>query len=358
VLTELAYIFFIMAIATAIVWKSCHYLEEACHDLANCYGLPDSVKGSTVMAISSSFPELVTIILATGVHGDFELGLATIIGSAVFNILVIPGTSVFFRPGSLHAARNVLYREAQFYLISVLIVMVTLSFAVIYQPSTVQQFNGTLTSSLMILPLLFYGLYIYIQYQEVRDHSPEEKHPSCSALKSWGKLILCMLLVTIGVEMLIRMVIDLGEMFQTPSYFWGATILAAATSIPDLFVSIKAAQRKHSSASLTNAFGSNVFDLLVVLPAGVIIAGSVVFNYHRVIPMMMFLIFATVTFLVLARSGSELTNNKGKILLVLYAGFIVWMGTQYIGVGGPITANCSDSIGYQQLEINQPTQYV
>jgi cation:H+ antiporter len=235
--------------------------------------------------------------------------------------------------------------------------MVTLSFAVIYNPTTVESLNGTLTSSLMILPLLFYMLYIYIQYQEVRDHKPEVREQGSTALKSWGKLLISMVLVTIGVEMLIRMVIELGEMFTTPSYFWGATILAAATSIPDLFVSVKAAQRKLSTASLTNAFGSNIFDLLVVLPVGVVVAGAVGFNYPRIIPMIMFLLFSTVVFMVLARSGSELTNNNGKILLVLYAGFIVWMGTQYIGVGGPITANCSDSIGYQQLEINKPTQY-
>jgi cation:H+ antiporter len=290
------------------------------------------------MAISSSFPELVTIILATGIHGDFELGLATIIGSAVFNILVIPGTSVFFRPGSLHIGRNVLYRETQFYLISVLIVMVTLLFSVIYQPSTVDPLNGTLTSSLMFLPLLFYVLYIYIQYQEVQDHKPKRENQSVSALKSWGKLLICMLLVTLGVEMLIQMVIALGDIFNTPSYFWGATLLAVATSIPDMFVSIKAAQRKISTASLTNVFGSNTFDLLVVFPTGVILAGAVVFNYSRIIPMMMFLVFATVTFLVLARSGSELSNNNGKVLLLLYAGFILWMGTQYIGTGNFSTA--------------------
>ncbi|WP_226989045.1 sodium:calcium antiporter [Paraglaciecola arctica] len=325
-----------MAIATTIVWKACNYLEDACHDLALCYGLPDSVKGSTVMAISSSFPELVTIILAAGIHGDFELGLATIIGSAVFNILVIPGTSVLFRPGSLHAGRDVIYREAQFYLISVLIVMVTLSFAVIYQPSTEEPMSGTLSISMMILPLLFYVLYIYIQYQEVHDHKPEKNKPDATALKSWGKLIFSMVLVTMAVEVLIQMVIELGEMFSTPSYFWGATILAAATSIPDLFVSVKAAKRKCSTASLTNAFGSNIFDLLVVLPAGVIVAGAVGFNYPRIMPMMMFLLFATVTFLVLARSGSELTNNNGKILLLIYVGFIIWMGMEYIGVAHPI----------------------
>jgi cation:H+ antiporter len=341
VLAELAYILFIVAIAAVIIWKACNYLEDACHELALRYGLPDSVKGSTVMAISSSFPELVTVILATGIHGDFELGLATIIGSAVFNILVIPGTSVFFRTGSLQAGQNVIYREAQFYLISVLIVMVTLSFAVIYNPTTVGSINGTLTSSLMILPLLFYVLYIYIQYQEVREHKPEEeeKEQGSTVIKSWGKLIISMVLVTLGVEMLIRMVIDLGEMFTIPSYFWGATILAASTSIPDLFVSVKAAQRKLSNASLTNAFGSNIFDLLVVLPVGVITAGAVGFNYPRIIPMMMFLLFATVAFLVLARSGSELTNNNGKVLLTLYVGFIVWMGTEYISVGGAITSS-------------------
>jgi cation:H+ antiporter len=342
VLAELTYIFFIVAVATVIIWKACNYLEEACHDLAIRYGLPDSVKGSTVMAISSSFPELVTIVLATGVHGDFELGLATIIGSAVFNILVIPGTSVLFRPGSLHAGREVLYREAQFYLISVLIVMVTLSFSVIYQPSTVDPYNGTLTGSLMILPLLFYVLYIYIQYQEVHDHKPEEKEEEgqqSTALKSWSKLVISVLMVTIGVEMLIRMVIKLGGIFSTPSYFWGATILAAATSIPDLFVSVKAAQRKLSTASLTNAFGSNIFDLLVVLPAGVIIAGAVGFNYPRIIPMMMFLVFATVAFIIMARSRSELTNNNGKVLLLLYLGFIIWMGTKYIGIDGPMTVS-------------------
>lgn len=335
-LAELAYILFIMAIATTIVWKACNYLEDACHDLALFYGLPDSVKGSTVMAISSSFPELVTIILAAGIHGDFELGLATIIGSAVFNILVIPGTSVLFRPGSLHAGRDVIFREAQFYLISVLIVMVTLSFAVIYQPPTEEPMSGTLSISMMILPLLFYVLYIYIQYQEVHDHKPEKNKPDAAALKSWGKLIFSMVLVTMAVEVLIQMVIELGEMFSTPSYFWGATILAAATSIPDLFVSVKAAKRKCSTSSLTNAFGSNIFDLLVVLPAGVIVAGAVGFNYPRIIPMMMFLLFATVTFLVLARSGSELTDNNGKILLLIYVGFIIWMGMEYIGVSHPI----------------------
>nr|WP_252731979.1 sodium:calcium antiporter [Paraglaciecola arctica] len=315
-----------MTIAAAIVWKACNYLEDACHELALYYGLPDSVKGSTVMAISSSFPELVTIILAAGIHGDFELGLATIIGSAVFNILVIPGMSVLFRKGPLKAGRDLIYREAQFYLISVLIIMLTLSLALIYNPLPNTPMSATLSTSMMFLPLLFYVLYIYIQYQEVSDHKTDKKNRDIPLLKSWAKLLISMMLVTISVEVLIQMVIKLGEMFDTPSYFWGATILAAATSIPDLFVSVKAAKRKVNAASLTNAFGSNVFDLLVVLPVGVLVTGTVVFSFPNVLPMLVFLLGATVFFLVVARNGSKLTNNNGKILLLAYCAFIIWMG--------------------------------
>jgi cation:H+ antiporter len=115
VLTDLATDLIVVAFATALIWQACDRLERASHNLALTYGLPEIVKGSVVMAVSSSFPELATIVLAGWLHGDFELGLATIIGSAIFNILVIPGLSVFFRVGSLDTDRNVVFRETLFY---------------------------------------------------------------------------------------------------------------------------------------------------------------------------------------------------------------------------------------------------
>ena len=65
-------------------------LEESSHQLAEYYSLPEVVKGSVLTAIASSLPELATAVLAIPVHGDFELGLSAIIGSAIYNILVIP----------------------------------------------------------------------------------------------------------------------------------------------------------------------------------------------------------------------------------------------------------------------------
>jgi len=106
----------------------------------------------------------------------------------------------------------------------------------------------------------------------------------------------------------------------------------AATSIPDLFLSVRAARRTVSVSSLSNVLGSNIFDLLVVLPAGVLVAGTVIIDYPRMLPIMAFLIFATVVMLVLARRGFALSKRDGVVLLSLYAVFIAWMTAGSFGV--------------------------
>jgi cation:H+ antiporter len=74
----------------ALLWIACSRLEESTHRLAQHYGIPDAVKGSVILGIASSMPELVVALLAFPVQGDFELGI-----SAIYNILVIPAFSVY-----------------------------------------------------------------------------------------------------------------------------------------------------------------------------------------------------------------------------------------------------------------------
>ena len=85
------------------------------------------------------------------------------------------------------------------------------------------------------------------------------------------------------------MAITLGEMLGTPTFLRGMTIVAAAP-VPDTFVSVRASVLGRDESSLSNVFGSNVFDLLVAVPLGVIVAGSIVVNFTQIVPMMMFLI--------------------------------------------------------------------
>ena len=75
-------------VASAIIWKGSELLESASERLSAYYKLPPVVQGAIVVAVGSCFPELSTTVISTLVHGEFELGVCAIVGSAIFNILV------------------------------------------------------------------------------------------------------------------------------------------------------------------------------------------------------------------------------------------------------------------------------
>ena len=331
--------------AATVLWFSCRHLERASHRLGTYYGLPDVVQGSVIMAVASSFPELATAVLAIPGHGDFELGLAAIIGSAIYNVLVIPALSVLAIGKSLGANRAIVYREAQFYLVSVVVLLLVICLSVIYggnggpasQPG--ELIRGSFSWRLALIPLALYGLYLFIQWEEAKDHRAlqteqeiAEAHRNGTPVRDWSVLLLTMGLILIGVEVLIRVSITLGEALGTPTFLWGLTVVAAATSIPDTFVSVRAAQLGRSDSALSNALGSNVFDLLVAVPVAVVVAGTVAVNFTQIVPMMGFLVVATIVTLVFLRRDMRLSRWEAGTMLALYLGFGAWMALEAFGI--------------------------
>ena len=324
--------------ATAVLWASCSKLEEASHRLALHYRVPDVVKGSVLTAVASSFPELMTAILAIRVHHDFELGLSAIVGSAIYNILVIPAAAVFVRRAPLKSNRELVYREAQFYLVAVTVLLLVMSLSVIYGGGQESVEGGTiiygrLNRWLAAIPLALYGLYLFIQFEETRDSRAEmEFTDGISPLKEWSLLLASTAVIALGVEVLLQSALALGELLDTPTFFWGMTIVAAATSIPDMMISTKAAVMGRYGSSVSNVLGSNVFDLLVAVPLGVVLVGSVDLNFSQTVPMMAFLMVATIVMLAFMRHDMELNMSEATVMLGLYVGFGIWMAFEALGV--------------------------
>lgn len=331
---SLAVIFGASLMATLLLWAACSRLEDASHKLAVHYRVPDMVKGSVITAVASSVPELATALLAIKVHNDFELGLSAIVGSAIYNILVIPAAAVFVRKGPLQSNKELVYREAQFYLVSVTVLLLVLSLSVIYGGSAGPVTDGTaiygrLSRWLAAIPLALYGLYLFIQFEEVRDGRKQmSRMPGINPLREWALLLGATAVIVLGVEVLLRSALALGNLFDTPTFFWGMTIVAAATSIPDMLISIKAAVRGRHSSSVSNVLGSNVFDLLVAVPLGVLVAGAVTVNFTQIVPMMTFLMVATIVMLAFMRHDMELSVPEAWVMLGLYLGFGLWMGLE------------------------------
>lgn len=319
-------------VATGIIWKGSGILEGASEKLAVYYELPPIVQGAVIAAVGSSFPELTSTVLATWIHGEFELGVAAIAGSAIFNILVIPGLAGLFSKKNLQSSRDLVYKEAQFYMIAVAVLLLAFSFAVIYYPAGGGDLLGTMNRWIALIPIGMYLLYIFIQYQDSMDYEPEADKEQVKPWKQWGLLALSLVIIVVGVEGLIKSAIGLGDILGTPSFLWGLTVIAAGTSIPDTFVSIRAAKEGNAVTSIANVLGSNTFDLLIAIPAGILVAGTAVIDFSVAAPLMAFLVFATIILFTVTRTDLEITKRESWLLLVCYVLFVAWMTLETFGV--------------------------
>lgn len=315
---------------TAICWIGSGMLEESSRRLANYYRLPAVVQGAVITAIGSSFPELSSTVLATLLHGTFDLGVASVVGSALFNILVIPGVSGLVG-GRMESGRLLVFKDVQFYITSVAVLTLTFALAAIYHPVSAPNRIGIVTRPLAMMPVLFYGLYLYLQLLAVRDYVGESPPSHLQPLWEWLRLGVSLLLILLGTEGLVRSAIGFGDWFGTPSFLWGLTVVAAGTSLPDMFVSVRAARGGRGTVSLANVLGSNIFDLLVAVPVGILIAGASTVNFSAAAPMMALLAMATIALFLILRTNESLEPDEAMLLLGLYGVFLVLVGLETAG---------------------------
>ncbi len=315
----------VIAAATGFIWLGSGWLEESAEGLAARYGLPAVVQGSVIVAVGSSFPELASVIFAA-LAGVFDMGVGAVVGSAIFNVLVIPALSSLASDGDLESSRTVVYKEAQFYMIAVSALIITFAMAVIYVPVTDgPDLVGRITRPLATIPLLLYGLYLFIQWQDVGDHEAGPAPDGVPVRREWGRLVAGLLVILLAVEQLVGAVESLGHTFGVPEFLAGITVVAAATSLPDTLVSIRSARDDRGATSLGNVLGSNTFDLLVVIPVGVLLVGSVPIDFAIAVPMLGVLTLATVLLFGTLRTDLSLTRIESYSLLIAYLLFVAWI---------------------------------
>jgi cation:H+ antiporter len=313
----------VVVATTAAIWVGSGWLEDASARLATYYRLPPVVQGGVIAAAGSSFPELASVVFAA-LAGSFGLGVGAVVGSAIFNILVIPALAVLVPGRAMNSTRTLVHKETLFYLLSVVVLFLTFALALIYNPVD-STLSGELTRPLAAAPLAVYALYLFLQWQDTVDYTETPPTGGINPRKEWGLLLVGLLVILVSVERLVEAVIHLGEAADTPDFLWGVTIVAAATSLPDTLVSIQAANSEDHVASIANVVGSNIFDLLVVIPIGILLLGAAPIDFGIAAPMMGCLLAATVLLFVTLRTDLLLTSNEAYLLLGAYALFVTWV---------------------------------
>lgn len=252
----------VVAACLVVIWLASDRLVGALAQLATDFRIPQSVAGATLAAIGSSAPELLTSSFAIGWAGSTvraggtnlgqgDLGVAAILGSGLFNLCMMIGVAAAIRP--LEVNRRVLWRDGAFYLGAVAL---TLWFVI----------DRQLVWWEAVLWLLLYGVYLAVLLVDVWRHPEEtasegELQPLEAVLTLAGGL----LLVAVACGFLVRHTMGLATDIGLPASLVSLLVLAVGTSLPDLITSLQAARQGNTSLALSNAIGTNCFDLCVAL---------------------------------------------------------------------------------------------
>lgn len=311
----------IIILSSAVIYYAGKYFAEASSSLGNILHIQKSVKGATLDAISSSLPELFTALFAVLFFHQFEVGVGTIVGSALFNVLVIPGIAVLVSPKIFKIGKEVINRDALFYIGAIIALII-----------------GILISSVwgLLIPLLFlagYGIYVFVIIKHVKTHRKKngeallkaKKENNMSMRKTIITIAITMIIIAIATFFLTESAIGLANALSIPAFIVAFIVIAAATSVPDAVISVINARKGNIDDATSNVFGSNIFDILVGLSIPTIIAyfiiGSTTIIFEHIEFLALLLISTLIVYFVMLKTR-KISKTQGIIFLLIYLAII------------------------------------
>lgn len=313
----------IITISSIFIYFIGEKFAQASTNIGNHFNLSKSVKGATFDAIASSMPELMVALFSVIFFHKFEVGIGTIAGSALFNLLIIPGICVLVSPKIFRVTNKVLSRDALFYIMSIFILLVLVMYAKTW---------GLLVAIILIGSYFLYLKKILIDTKKEKKEKVVKEN-SIKLSKEVFIFISTMFFMGIATYFLTESAIHVAELLKISPIIIAFTIIAAATSIPDTVISVYNAKRGNIDDAMSNVFGSNIFDILIGLGLPLLIyvitVGDVkiIFDYLEII---LGLMGATIMLLYFLIQENKLSKYEGILLLILYVLFVLYV--IYLGI--------------------------
>ena len=289
--------------------------------LAAVVGLSPLVIGLTVVAFGTSAPEL-AVSIHSGLTGRPDLAVGNVVGSNIFNTLVVLGACAVVAP--LVVARQVVRLDVPL-MIGFSLLMIGVAW-----DGRVSTLDGVVLTGLLVAHLTWSVVKGRRDHEDAREESgapPVVNATGAMWLLELTRIAAGVALLVWGASWLVDGASELARAMGVSELVIGLTIVAVGTSLPEVAASVVATFRGERDMAVGNVVGSNVFNLLgilgiasVVTPGGLPVA-SALFAFD--IPVMAVAAFAC---LPLFASRHELARWEGAVFLgyyALYLGYVV-----------------------------------
>lgn len=312
--------YFLFLTGFVVLILGAKWLVDGAASIGKKSGLSQMVIGLTVVALGTSLPELVINIFAS-IEGSTDLVIGNVLGSNIINTLFIIGIAAVIFPIKIPGKKH---RNDVLFSLFAIVILVVLANDTLFgkENNTIDLIDG-------FILLTFLGGFLYLTFfkSNEKENEKEDSINEFKTSKSIGLIIIGMTGLFFGGKWIVGGVDQIALDFGMSQSVIGLTLIAIATSLPELVTSIIAALKKNTDMAIGNAVGSNVFNIFLVLGASAII-NPIPYNTDLNIEMGILLLsgLVLVSFIQLNIGGLKrsISRLEGAIMLFLYLCFIAW----------------------------------
>ena len=303
----------ILAGGLALILLGANWLVDGASSIAKKAGVSEFVIGLTIVGIGTSMPELV--VSCTGaLQGSSDIAIGNVIGSNIFNVLLILGVTALICPVTITKTNRNLDMPLNLAVTAALVLLGM-------KHSIFGLGNDSLSRVEGILMLAIFALYLYLSFKKGKVTEEEEEETEVKLYKTPVAVVMIIFgLVALvgGGQLFVNSAVELAKMFNVSEKFIAITILAGGTSLPELATCVVAAAKKRSQLALGNILGSNISNILLILGASATITplsfGNIsVIDITAVLGSAAFLVFCGLCF----RKRARLGVPEGIVLLLM-----------------------------------------
>lgn len=253
-----------LLLGLVLILVGANTLTDGASAVAKRWGVSDLVIGLTIVAFGTSAPEL-AISFISALNGSAEMAVGNVVGSNIFNILVIIGVTAMFSP--IKIEKSIMTNEIPLVILSAIALLAIGNGPILDgdTSSVVSRVDG-------ILLLLFFTIFMRYTFAQAKSTPQEGQEAEIKSDNKIMPLWKSVLWITGGLAALVyggdRFVAGasgIASALGVSDAIIGLTIVAAGTSLPELATSVTAALKGKTGIALGNVIGSNIFNIFMVL---------------------------------------------------------------------------------------------
>ena len=298
----------LLIVGFILLIKGADFFVDGASSTAKLLKVPSVIIGLTIVAMGTSAPEA-AVSISAGLSGSSDIALSNVIGSNIFNLLIVVGVSAIICP--MKTEKVILRRDIWWSLGAAVATLIMM---------TDMKISGA-EGILLLGGMAAYIAVLVFDARKKRDEGDEVK--AMSPLKSTIYIVGGLAAIIIGGDLVVDSACDIAAAFGMSEALIGLTIVAAGTSLPELVTSIVAAKKGDSGLALGNVVGSNIFNILFIL--GSASALSTINVAPELFIDTAILIGVTLMMYFLCRSKDKTSRGEGALCVLVYAAYMAYI---------------------------------